>query len=89
VTRAEGRNENAMSTENAKTFIERFASGATAHDLPRDPDPSDIVARGRALGLEFTEADLGAVLKQSLFAAQSLPRDWGWPVARKLGLVRS
>ncbi len=78
-----------MSTENVRTFIERCASGAVPRDLPDDPGPADIVAHGRALGLVFTEADLEAVLKQSLFAAQSLPRDWGWTVARKLGLVRA
>jgi hypothetical protein len=78
-----------MSKENAAVFIQRLEGGKVAADLPRDPEPSDIVERGRALGLEFTEADLGAVLKQYLFAARSLPRDWGWPVARKLGLVRS
>jgi hypothetical protein len=78
-----------MSTENAAAFIQRLEGGDGAEGLAQDPEPSDIVARGRALGLEFTEADLGSVLKQRLFAAQSLPRGWGWPVARKLGLVRS
>ena len=78
-----------MSKENAAAFLQRLEGGKDAADLPRDPEPADIVERGRALGLEFTEADLGAVLKQYLFAARSLPRDWGWSVARKLGLVRS
>lgn len=78
-----------MSTENAAAFIQCFKDGADAEGLSEDPEPADIVARGRALGLEFTEADLGRVLKQRLFAAQSLPHGWGWPVARKLGLVRS
>ena len=78
-----------MSKENAADFVRRIESGTAAQDLPPDPEPSDIVAGGRVLGLEFTEADLGAVLKQRLFAAQSLPQGWGWSVARKLGVVRS
>lgn len=78
-----------MSKENAAVLIQRIEGGEAVADLPPDPEPSDIVERGRALGLEFTEADLGAVLKQRLFAAQSLPPGWGWSVARKLGLVRS
>ena len=78
-----------MSQENAADFVRRLEGGKAAQELPPDPEPSDIVAGGRALGLEFTEADLGAVLKQRLFAAQSLPQGWGWAVARKLGLVRS
>jgi hypothetical protein len=77
-----------MSTENAALFLRRLADGAGG-GLPEDPEPADIVARGRALGLDFTEADLGRALKARLFAAQSLPLGWGWPVARKLGLVRS
>ena len=78
-----------MSQEIAAEFIQRLDSGKLVADLPPDPEPADIVARGRALGFEFGEADLGAVLKWRLFAAQSLPQGWGWPVARKLGLVRS
>lgn len=77
-----------MSTENADLFLQRLADNPGAA-VPDDPEPADIVARGRALGLDFTEADLGRVLKARLFAAQSLPTGWGWSVARKLGLVRS
>ncbi len=78
-----------MSTENAAAFIRRLEGVAGAEGLPPDPEPSDLVVRGRALGLDFTEADLGRAPKERLFAAQSLPSGWGWPVARKLGLVRS
>lgn len=78
-----------MSTENATAFLKQIETAGAATGLPDDPAPADVVARGRALGLEFTEADLGSVLKQRLFKAQSLPRGWGWPVARKLGLVRA
>lgn len=78
-----------MSTENAAAFLRRIESGDGAEGVPQDPTPSDVVAHGRALGFEFTEADLGSVLRQRLFAAQSLPLGWGWPIARKLGLVRS
>lgn len=78
-----------MSTENVAAFLRHLESGDAACGLPEDPAPSDVVARGRAAGFEFTEADLGSALKQRLFTAQSLPRNWGWPIARKLGLVRS
>ncbi|MBM3733607.1 MAG: hypothetical protein FJW24_09135 [Acidimicrobiia bacterium] len=78
-----------MSKENAAAFIRRLEAGDGAEGVPPDPTPSDIVTRGRNLGFEFTEADLGSVLRERLFAAQSLPLGWGWPVARKLGLVRS
>lgn len=78
-----------MSMEDAAAFIRRIEGVAGAEGLPPDPEPSDLVVRGRALGLDFTEVDLGSVLKQRLFAAQSLPHGWGWSVARKLGLVRS
>jgi hypothetical protein len=78
-----------MSKENAAAFIQSLEAGDGAEGFPPDPTPSDIVTRGRALGFEFTEADLGSVLRQRLFAAQSLPLGWGWPVARQLGLVRS
>lgn len=82
--------ERAVSKENVTLFIQRFESGETRLDgLSEDTAPADIVAGAAKHGLEFTETDLGAVLKQRLFAAQRLPLGWGWPVARKLGLVRS
>lgn len=79
-----------MSKENATLFIQRFETGEAAIEgLSEDPAPADIVAGAAKHGHAFTEADLSAVLKQRLFAAQRLPLGWGWPVARKLGLVRS
>ena len=55
-----------------------------------DPDPADVVAAAaRDHGLSFSEADLKSALNTRICDARSLPRPWGWPLARKLGLVRS
>ena len=55
-----------------------------------DPEPAEVIAAAeRDHGLRFSEADLRSALNTRICNAESLPRPWGWPLARKLGLVRS
>lgn len=78
-----------MSRDNVKELIARLETGIVTGALPDDPAPADIVGVGEAQGLYFTEDDLGGFLRTRIINAESLPRPWGWAVARQLGLVRS
>jgi len=50
----------------------------------------DTVIRVAAnLNLEFTKSELETALKEMIYTAKSLPRGRGWPLARRIGLVRS
>lgn len=76
-----------MSRANVDTLAGMLADGSlTIGDAPQ---PADLVALGEANGLAFTEDDLASFLRLKIAGAESLPRPWGWAVARKLGLVRS
>jgi hypothetical protein len=76
-----------MSRANVETLAGKLADGALS--IGDDPAPADLVALGEANGLVFSEDDLASFLRLKIAGAESLPRPWGWAVARKLGLVRS
>ncbi len=79
-----------MSKENVNAFITHWdGQGPSDDPVFKDPDPAVIVARADVLGFEFSEDDLKSALNTRICNAESLPRPWGWPVARKFGLVRS
>ena len=77
-----------MSRDNVGELISRMESGAVTDALPDNPAPADIVSLGATEGLSFSEDDLGSFLRTRIASAESLPRPWGWAVARQLGLVR-
>ena len=53
------------------------------------PEPSAIIAYASSADFSFSAEDLKQALNARICNAESLPRPWGWPLARKLGLVRS
>jgi len=79
-----------MSKENVDQFISLMEDAAKRPAMELDdPEPAEVVAFAEAQGLSFSEADLRSALNTRICNAESLPRPWGWPLARKLGLVRS
>jgi len=76
-----------MSRANVDSLAGKLADGSLT--IGDDPQPADLVALGEANGLAFTEDDLASYLRLKIAGAESLPRPWGWAVARQLGLVRS
>jgi hypothetical protein len=53
------------------------------------PELNDIVTLAATAGFKFSELELESTLNQMILSAHSLPRPWGWPLVRRLGLVRS
>jgi hypothetical protein len=79
-----------MSRDNVSELVHRLESGViAADDIADGPTPTDIISLGEAQGLAFSEDDLGGFLRTLIVNAESLPRPWGWAIARQLGLVRS
>ena len=79
-----------MSKENVIAFITHWdGQGPSQDPAMKDPEPSVIVDHAGGLGFEFAEEDLKSVLNTRICNAESLPRPWGWAVARKFGLVRN
>ena len=54
-----------------------------------DPEPSAIIAYASSAGFSSFAEDPKQALNARICNAESLPRPWEWPLARKLGLVRS
>jgi hypothetical protein len=78
-----------VSKENVSKFFD-LAEGDEALMSELDNADAETVIRVAARHqLEFDEAELRSVLKEIIYAARSLPRGWGWSLARQLGLVRS
>ncbi len=78
-----------MSKENVVKF---FAVSQTDDSVIRTlagADVDTVIRVAANLNLEFTESELETVLKEMIYTAKSLPRGWGWPLARRIGLVRS
>ena len=59
-----------------------------AAQLSAASGPHDLIEVASDAGLQFSEDDFRSALNELIFRAESLPRPWGWPVARKLGLAR-
>lgn len=49
---------------------------------------ADVVAHAADVGFTITENEMRGMLKERLYLAQSLPKGWGWPLAREMNLVR-
>ena len=79
-----------MSKDNVIAYIGYLETQPSIVELfLNDPDPSAIIAHASSAGFSFSEEDLKQALNARICNAESLPRPWGWPLARKLGLVRS
>jgi len=79
-----------MSKENANAFISYWDGQGPSQDPDmKDPEPEFIVQHANGLGFSFSIDDLKSVLNNRICSAESLPRPWGWAVARKMGLVRT
>ncbi|MEK9753793.1 MAG: hypothetical protein VW338_11380 [Rhodospirillaceae bacterium] len=78
-----------MSRENVGALVARIEAGEFgAEALPAAPAAADIIGLGQKAGLDFSSDDLGAFLRLRIANAESLPRPWGWAIARELKLVR-
>ena len=79
-----------MSIENVNAFISHWDGQAPSQDpAMKDPEPDFIVHHAEVQGFSFSKDDLKSALNTRICNAESLPRPWGWAVARKMGLVRS
>ncbi len=79
-----------MSKSNVEDLESKLVSGAISADvLSKDSTPAELIKLGSENGLAFSEDDLASFLRLRIANAESLPRPWGWAVARQLGLVRS
>ena len=78
-----------MSRENVRELVSLLENGACSlEEQEHTVTPEAIVALGKTQGIYFTKPDLAAFLRLRIVNAESLPRPWGWPVARALGIVR-
>ena len=79
-----------MSKENVSQFITLMEDAdVQAAAGFEDPEPAEVVSFAAGRGLNFSEDDLKSALNTRICNAESLPRPWGWALARKFGLVRS
>ena len=78
-----------MSRKNVQELVSLLENGTfSLEGIQNTANPEAIVALGKTQGIYFTELDLAAFLRLRIANAESLPRPWGWPVARALGIVR-
>ncbi len=79
-----------MSRKNVEELVNRIEIGKCSLEQLSDAvTPEGLVALGKTEGIPFSELDLAAYLRLRIANAESLPRPWGWSVARALGVVRS
>ncbi|MEE8264843.1 MAG: Nif11-like leader peptide family natural product precursor [Acidiferrobacterales bacterium] len=78
-----------MSKENVERFFDVVKADHAMMRGLAEADVDAVIRMAAGLDLEFTESELKTVLKEMLYAAKSLPRGWGWPLARRMGLVHS
>ena len=79
-----------MSKDNVIAYIGYLETQKSMGKLfLNDPEPVAIIAHASTAGFSFSQEDLKQTLNARICNAESLPRPWGWPLARKLGLVRS
>ena len=79
-----------MSKDKVTDFIKHMEKhGASVKLDLNEPDPEDVILHAERHGFTFTEEDLKSALNSRICNAESLPRPWGWALARKFGLVRS
>ena len=78
-----------MSRENVRELVSLLENGACSLEEQENiVTPEAIIALGKTQGIYFTKPDLAAFLRLRIVNAESLPRPWGWSVARALGIVR-
>ena len=78
-----------MSKENVERFFDVVKADHAMMRGLAEAYVDAVIRMAAGLDLEFTESELKTVLKEMLYAAKSLPRGWGWPLARRMGLVHS
>ena len=79
-----------MSKQDVIKFISYIENQVETSDrILEDPDPDAVILHAGKLGFSFNEEELKSVLNTRICNAESLPRPWGWVLARKFGLVRS
>ncbi len=78
-----------MSKENVSKFFDLTESDATIAEEIADGDPAAVIRVAAQHGYEFDEVTLRSVLKEIIYGARRLPHGFGWPLARRMGLVRS
>ncbi len=76
-----------MSKENVAGFFISLNDGDEA-GMSSNPAPAEVIGYAQQRGFEFSKGELQSVMKELIFTAQSLPRVWGWKLARNLDLVR-
>lgn len=77
-----------MSKENVSKFFQQVRDDEPAIRSLAGAEVETVIRMAKDLGLDFTEAELRTTLKEMLYSATSLPRGWGWELARRMGLVR-
>ena len=78
-----------MSRKNVEELVFRMENGKCSIEGLNDPvTPGCIITLGQTEGIPFSENDLAAFLRLRIANAESLPRPWGWSIARTLGVVR-
>ena len=78
-----------MSRENVSKFFNLADGNELLIRELSDADPQTVIRIAARHELEFDEADLRSALKEIIYAARRLPHGFGWPLARRMGLVRS
>ena len=79
-----------MSRSEAEQFFSHLDNHSELREkLPDTPNIDAVVALAIEEGFTISEADIRSALNHMILNAYSLPRPWGWPLARKLGLVRT
>jgi hypothetical protein len=76
-----------MSKQNVTGFFESIPAGG-AEGIPDDPTPAQVIEIAGQGGFVFSQDELHSVMKDMIHTAQSLPRGWGWKLARTMKLVR-
>jgi hypothetical protein len=78
-----------VSKENVEKFFEVSQADDSVIRTLAAADVDTVIRMAATLNLEFSKSELETVLKEMIYTAKSLPRGWGWPLARRIGLVRS
>ena len=78
-----------MSKEDVSRFFDQVSRPKDGEPAALiEPTPGDVIAHAASLGYRFTESELRSHMKELIYTARSLPKVWGWPLARELGLAR-
>ena len=79
-----------MSRSEAELFFSHLDNHSELREKLSDTPTIDaVIALAIDAGFKISEADIRNALNHMILNAYSLPRPWGWSLARKLGLVRT